>query len=565
MKGVLDKISAFKSINLEDSVAQTLDRRFRSEISTIVPDCYVDMLKRGADGQENSLVIFTKTREVEAIQVDELALSLVNRGIRTLGILEPHCDFKVFVNENPDGIKKDIKTYLQNYQMSNNLGNVDITIDIDSFLFEGTGKKYYGYTNFFLPYFKKQNELCFEPFLKAGGAIVSVQDRYAPITRFVLESSRTDMDMELSTLFCEISDHEVHIWTAVVYGNGVFAPLSAECANSFSSVDFLLDSVVAQTVKQYHFWNPNLAVFIDVRESSEHRSQSGHDDIKALLANTCEHVVDFERGEISRNACLHGALLLVSDNKKKKDENENGTQRRLPRVNVTPKEWTHNYLIPITLKEFYRKGMSFIAGFLFLICLCWGGYWYIGSLRVLYERDINALQANTAKNLRDFSSLKERSEEFSQLGDWRLFPDLATQYSALSSFLTRNNCLLVRAVFHSKPQDLAPKLLEDIRLEFERSTKSAINVLNMSGVWELSFRLPVAGVSTVETRKNIIAALRKDAAAAFSTGPRDLTSPKSLLVFNEGQGQNIMNMLRNENGLNAIFLVWKNPNSASGR
>jgi hypothetical protein len=566
MKSALNKVSVFKNINLENAVAQTLARRFKSEIPTITPDCYVDLLKRDVNGKESNFLIFSKTNKVEATEVNELASALVRQGVKTLGILDPHCQFKMFVNESPEGLGNDIRVYSQNYLTSNNYGNTNI--NIDSFLFEGTEKKYYGYTNFSMPHAKKQIELCFEPFLKSGGAIVSVQDRYAPISRFALETPQTATDIDLSTLFCELSDRELHIWTAINYGVGVFSPLVAEFSNklsSVSSVDFLIDSIIGQTMKQYHFWAPSLAVFIDVRSQNEDRNEIDGDEIKKSLANSSGRVIELGNEEGAINASLYGALLLASDSKKKRDENENQTQRKIPRVNITSVEWTHNYLIPIALKEFYRKGVSFIACLLFLIFLCWGGYWFTGNLRAVYEGDIKAFQNNTAKNLRDFANLKERSEEFSQLGSWRPFPDLSTQYSALSSFFVRNNCLLVRAVFHSRGQDLVPKLLEDIKPEFERLTRSAINAIDMSGVWDIAFRLPISGVSTAETRKNIITALQKDAAAAFSTGPKDTTSPKSLLIFNEEQGQNTMNMLRNENGMNAVFLVWKNPNSTGRR
>jgi hypothetical protein len=216
-------------------------------------------------------------------------------------------------------------------------------------------------------------------------------------------------------------------------------------------------------------------------------------------------------------------------------------------------EWAHNYLIPITLREFYRKGMGFIAGLTFFICFCAAAYWFAEDMRSSYERNIFGLQNSTARTLRDYAVLKEKSEEFSQLSAWKNNPDVGSQYSAVSSLLVSSNCFLVEAVFHSNTQDLSAKVLEDIRPEAERLTRSTLAALDVVGVWELSFRLPISGVNTNETRKNIVTALQKNAASSFGTTAR------SLLVLNGEQGQNTMNILRNENSMNAVLLVWKTP------
>ena len=200
--------------------------------------------------------------------------------------------------------------------------------------------------------------------------------------------------------------------------------------------------------------------------------------------------------------------------------------------------------------------MGFIAGLALFMLICGGAYGFVGSFRSGYEQEINRLQSDTTKLLREYAVLKERSEEFSQLGHWKNNPDIAAQYSAIASVLTRSNCLLVQAAFHSKFQDMPSKAAEEIRPEIERLTKSAIGALDIAGIWELSFRLPTTGISTNDTRKNTIAALQKDAASVFSTGPRDAAAPKSLLLLNEDQGQNTMNLLKNENGMNAVLLVW---------
>jgi hypothetical protein len=113
-------------------------------------------------------------------------------------------------------------------------------------------------------------------------------------------------------------------------------------------------------------------------------------------------------------------------------------------------------------------------------------------------------------------------------------------------------------VFYSKTQDLPQKTLEEIGPEVERMTGTFFEALDLAGIWDLSARLPVSGVGTSETRKNVIAALQKDAAASFGAS-------QSLLVLNEEHGQNTINILKNENGVNAIFLVWRAQSAGAGR
>jgi hypothetical protein len=537
-------------INIEDAVAQTLERRFKSEIPNTVPDCYIDLTLRNiGGGRDGHLFAFTGTGKIEALEAGELSDALVKYGVKTLGLLDPHCQFKMFVAESLDNIKKDLRAFFQSYQAD--FGGGENNVNIDSFVFEA-GNKHFAYTDVSFPHFKRQIESKFESFFKAGGAVVSVQDRYAPITRFV--SQNLAEHTEFSTLFCEIADYEIHIWVAVNCGNGVFSPLIAE-SNNLSSIEFLLDSVTAQTSKQYHFLPPTPAILIDGRKDGE-SGELSDEEIETLLANYCGEVVKLGK-EQSLCAGLNGARLLSGGNKKKKEGDENKQRRQVPRVNATPLEWAHNYLIPIALWEFYRKGIGFIACLAIFICLCTGAYWFAGNLRLDYEREIAGIQGETERTLQDYSTLKNLSEEFSRLAGWRNNPDVASQYSAISSFLTRNNCLLEQAVFYSKVQDLPQKTLEEIGPEVERMTGTFIGALDLTGIWDLSARLPISGVGTSETRKNVIEALQKDAAASFGAS-------QSLLVPNEEHGQNTINILKNENGANAVFFVWRAQSDGSG-
>jgi hypothetical protein len=540
-----------KTIKLEDAVAQTLERRFTKEISVIVPECYVDLLPREiGSGLDGNLVLFTKTGKIETLEVGALATELAKRKIKTLGLIDPRCQFKMIVGENLDNVKKEIRLYFQSHQVDSPYEQGEL--DMDSYVFEGIQKQYFAYTDVTLSHSKKQNELRFESFFKAGGAIVSVQDRYAPITRFV--SDKFSEITKETALFCEVSDYEVYIWVAVDCGHGIFSPLIAEFSNKSSSIEFLLDSVTAQTSKQYSFWTPTSAVFLDATKNGRSEDKEiANEGIKKLLAASCGKVVELDK-EISRYAGLSGALLMGSGNKKKKEgKDESNAILQIPKVNVTSMQWAHNYLIPITLREFYRKGMGFIAILTFFICSCYAAYWFVEDMRSSYERNIVGLQNSTTRTLRDYAVLKEKSEEFSQLSTWKNNPDVATQYSAVSSFLVSSNCFLVQAVFHSQIQDLSSKVFEDIRPEVERVARTPLAALDVAGVWELSFRLPISGINTNETRKNIVASLQKNAAASFGT------SARSMLVLNGGQGQNTMNILRNENSMTAVLLVWRTP------
>jgi hypothetical protein len=550
------KISASSNIRIEDAIDQTLERRFKSEIPLTIPDCYVDLISRDmGNGQNGNLLSFTKTEKIEMFESNDLPNALLTCGVKTVGVIDPRCSFRMFINESLDNIKKEIRTYFQNNQADPGGGQPNASID--SFVFEGTNNKFFAYTNVLLPHLKKQIELRFAPFLKAGGAIVSVQDRYAPITCFT--SKILPESAELSTLFCEISDYEMHIWVAVQCGNGVFSPLTAYSSDDLSHLDFSIDSVMAQTLKQYRFGTPRVGVLLDGRINgiSENEEMSTN-HIEQLLETHCQKVIKVD-AEQSRCASLNGARSLSAEHRKKKTEHEESAQRQIPRVNVTSMEWAHNYLIPIALREFYRKGMTLIACLSLFICICGGVYWFTTDLRVTYEGNIVGLQNGTAKKLKDYSMLKEHSEEFSQLSGWKNNPDIATQFSAAASFLMRSNCLLVQAVFHSKIQDLPAKTLEEIKPEVERLTKSTISTLDMAGIWSLSFRLPISGISTNDMRKNIITALQKDATESF------VAPFKSLLVLNGEQGQNTMNMLKNDNSMSAILLIWRTQNGTGRR
>ncbi|GHV39708.1 hypothetical protein FACS1894187_19990 [Synergistales bacterium] len=224
----------------------------------------------------------------------------------------------------------------------------------------------------------------------------------------------------------------------------------------------------------------------------------------------------------------------------------NDKNLQMPQVNVVPMEWTHNHLIPIALKEFNRKGFAVLASIAGFAIICSVLYWVAGSIRNDYERNIFLLQNNIAKTLAKHTATKDHVQEMSQLANWRSSPDIATQYSAISAILVRNNCYLTQSVFYSGVKDAPEKTLSSIRPEIERITKTKLDSLNVIGVWNLSIRLSMSGLNTNEVRKNIISSLQKDTADS-------LKPAKSAFILSDEQGQS---MLKNDSALNVTFLIW---------
>jgi hypothetical protein len=223
---------------------------------------------------------------------------------------------------------------------------------------------------------------------------------------------------------------------------------------------------------------------------------------------------------------------------------------RTPRTNTVPSEWTHNFLIPLALKEFYRKGANIFIVLSLFALICSGAYGLAAYFCSETEQTIVKLQSETDIAAKKYAKLKELSDEFLELGHWKNDPDPGTQYSALSSLLVRNNCLLVHSIFHSRTQSLPNKTLEELKREVERTTRKRMDDLETTGIWILSLRLPVGGIGTAEARRNVITALQKEAAES-------LKPANALLMLTEEQGQNTLNLLKNENGVNAILYVWK--------
>jgi hypothetical protein len=74
--------SRLKAFNIEEAVAQTLERRFKKEIPKIIPDCCVDLMVRKSGGRDVNLAVFSKTGKIEAFEIDRLAGTLVERGVK---------------------------------------------------------------------------------------------------------------------------------------------------------------------------------------------------------------------------------------------------------------------------------------------------------------------------------------------------------------------------------------------------------------------------------------------------------------------------------------------------
>jgi hypothetical protein len=230
--------------------------------------------------------------------------------------------------------------------------------------------------------------------------------------------------------------------------------------------------------------------------------------------------------------------------------NDEHDKYRTPRTNTVPSEWTHNFLIPIALKEFYRKGANIFIVLSLFALVCSGAYGLTAYFYSETEQAVIKLQDKTEAASKRYAKLKELSDEFLELGYWKNDPGLGIQYSALSSLLVRNGCLLVHSIFHSGTRSLPDKTLEELKREVERTARNRLDDLETAGIWILSLRLPVGGIGTAEARKNAITALQKEAAESFK--PAD-----ALLMLTEEQGQNTLNLLKNENSVNAILYVWK--------
>jgi hypothetical protein len=249
-------------------------------------------------------VIFPQTSQIESIETNEEKSSefLASRKVKTIGLLDNLSVSKMFVRKTQDELKDEIAAHTQSYKDPLSSENA-IT---DGFVFDGADNRHFGYTETLLPHTKSQIAARFSTFLKSGGAIVSVQSRILPMTCLALHAEETSAPIraERSVLFCEITDtHAIHVWVAVNCENKIFSPLVSSPPVGMLSARYLIDSVCAQTEKQYHMRNPSLAVLIDGSENDESH------DIRNLLSEACGGNI-LEMGKnLSRYASLYGAVL----------------------------------------------------------------------------------------------------------------------------------------------------------------------------------------------------------------------------------------------------------------
>jgi hypothetical protein len=299
----ISRTASFRT-RVEEAVAQTLSNRFRSVIPKLVPDCYIDTLPRSPEKNLN-FAIFPKTGQIEPLKsnASESSAFLAARKVKTLGILDPYCASKTFIADGPNELQKEILLHSQSYETLTNSENA-IT---DSFIFQTATNRYFGYTNTLLPHSRAQIHSRFAPFFESGGSIVSVQDRILPITRTAIDKEGDRIASVLAALFCEISDHMIQIWIVMNCGDNVITPLVSESSADTASTEFLINSVITQTEKQYRLWNPTLAVLINASESED---SAAHNDIRELLSKSCNgELIELDKN-VSRNASLYGAVLL---------------------------------------------------------------------------------------------------------------------------------------------------------------------------------------------------------------------------------------------------------------
>jgi hypothetical protein len=301
-------LSSFKA-RVEEAVARTLGDRFLDVIPKTVPDCYIDLLPRGEE-QNTNIAIFSKTAQIESLKTDEESSAefLASHKVKTVGLLDHLAISQMFIERTQDELKEEIATHIKSHKDPNNSDNA-VT---DAFVFEGTDERAFGYTEMLLPHTKLQLATRFSAFLKSGGAIVSMQSRILPMTCLALREKKilAPIGVKQSILFCETTEHVIHVWIVVNCGNKIFSPLVAEVrlvdmSSLMPSLHYAIESVCSQTEKQYRMWNPSLAILIDGLENN-----ANHDDIYRLLWDTCDENVLEMKKDLSRNASLHGAILL---------------------------------------------------------------------------------------------------------------------------------------------------------------------------------------------------------------------------------------------------------------
>jgi hypothetical protein len=301
------RTSSFKA-RVEEAVAQTLDSRFLDTIPKTVPDCCIDLLPKGAERNMNT-AIFPRTSQIESLGTDEKSTAefLASAKVKTVGLLDHLSISKIFIKKTQDELKNDILAHTKSCADSLTSENA-IT---DGFIFKGADDRYFGYTDTLLPHSKSQISARFSSFLKSGGAIVSIQGRILPMTLLAICSEETSKPIlaNRSVLFCEITDHASHIWIAADCGDKIISPLAAESrVGNISAASYAIESLCAQTEKQYRMWNPTLAVLIDGIENPEI-----HSEIHNLLSETCSGNVVEMKKDISQNASLYGAALLAGE------------------------------------------------------------------------------------------------------------------------------------------------------------------------------------------------------------------------------------------------------------
>jgi hypothetical protein len=300
--------SSFKA-RVEEAIARTLGDRFLDTIPKTIPDCYIDLLPRG-EKQNTNMAIFSETAQIESVETDEESSAefLASRKVKTVGLLDHLAISKMFIKRTQDELKNEIAAHTKSYKDRNNPDNT-VT---DGFVFEGADERIFGYTDTLLPHTKSQIAARFSAFLKSGGAVVSIQSRILPMTRLALyeEEISAPIGSEQSVLFCEATEHAIHVWIAVNCGNKIFSPLVTELrlvdtSSLMPHLRYSIESVCSQTEKQYRMQNPSLAILIDGLENN-----ANLDGIHRLLSETCNGNVLEMSKNLSRNASLYGAILL---------------------------------------------------------------------------------------------------------------------------------------------------------------------------------------------------------------------------------------------------------------
>ena len=188
----------------------------------------------------------------------------------------------------------------------------------------------------------------------------------------------------------------------------------------------------------------------------------------------------------------------------------------VPDLNLVPKNWSNNVIIPKVFKRIIKYGMTILLVSAGVIALLSFVSYFSQSYKDGLLADINQVHNDASRFLNKHHFLQEHIKELELLADWRAKINISEQFAALSSFFVDKNAFLMDVIFRSSLIYVPDKLLADIRANFERVTRTKIDALNVVGIWELSLMMPISELNVAAARNNAISALQNGISSSFS-------------------------------------------------